>query len=59
MRHHVMIVLGLVIAGIFLWRGLDALAEPGIGLREAYVAGGLVLALALIITGIRAWRARG
>ncbi len=57
MRHHLMIVLGLLIAGIFLWRGVEALGEPGLGLREAYVAGGLVLAAALVVTGIRAWRA--
>ncbi len=59
MKHHLMIVLGLILAGIFAWRASDAFAEPGFGLRELYVLGGFVVSGALIWSGIREWRAGG
>lgn len=58
MKHHLMIVLGLILAGIFAWRASDALADPGLGLRELYIAGGVVISAVLIWSGIREWRAR-
>ncbi|MEO1569177.1 MAG: hypothetical protein AAFR94_08135 [Pseudomonadota bacterium] len=53
MRNHVFITFGLVMAGIFTWRAIDALAEPGFGVADAYVLGGFALAAALIASGIR------
>jgi len=53
MRNHVFITFGLLMLGIFLWRGTETLAEPGISLAEAYVFGGFVLALVLIASGVR------
>ncbi len=53
MRHHAFITLGLVMLGIFLWRAVDALGRPGTGLEEVYIAGGVVLAGALIASGLR------
>lgn len=57
MKHHLMIVLGLILAGVFAWRAGEAIAEPGLGLRELYVAGGFLISAALIWTGVREWRA--
>lgn len=53
MRNHVYTTFGLIMLGIFLWRGMRALAEPGIGLPELYILGGFALSIALVVTGIR------
>jgi hypothetical protein len=55
MKSHLFIAIGLLIGAIFMMRGLEALAEPGIGLRELYIIGGFLIAAALIRTG---WRDR-
>lgn len=52
MKHHIMISLGLLMTLIFAFQGASALLEPGLGLREAYIAGGLILAGWLIFGGI-------
>ncbi|MEM7767101.1 MAG: hypothetical protein AAF253_06395 [Pseudomonadota bacterium] len=57
MKHHIMIALGLLLGLIFAYRGAIALATPGWGLPEAYIAGGLVLAGWLIRAGLAEWRA--
>lgn len=57
MKNHIMIALGLLMAAIFAYQGANALLEPGFGGREAYVAGGLVLAGWLIYGGLSEWRA--
>ena len=53
MKKHVYTIFGLVMLGIFLWRGIEAIARPGLGLEEVYVAGGICLALVLTTMGIR------
>ena len=58
MKHHFFIVLGLVLAGIFAWRAVDALNAPGLGLAELYVLGGFILSGALIWSGVKEWRAK-
>jgi len=57
MKHHIMIALGLSMAAIFAYQGALALIEPGIGGKEVYVAGGLILAGWLIYAGLAEWRA--
>lgn len=57
LKHHLMIAAGLIMFIIFLFRGANALAVPGIGLAEAYVAGGLFLAVLVILKGVANWRA--
>lgn len=57
MKHHIMIALGLLMATIFSYQGAMAWLDPGIGGREAYVAGGLLLAGWLIYSGLSEWRA--
>ena len=52
MKHHIMLALGLLMAVIFAYQGANALLEPGFGVKEAYVVGGLVLASWLIFGGI-------
>ena len=56
MRHHIMIALGLLLLVIFAIRAVNALAAPGLGLHEAYVAGGFALAIWLLWSGIRDFR---
>ena len=56
MKHHLMITLGLVMAVIFVWRGVEAFSQPGLGVREAYVAGGFLIAGLLVVSGLREWR---
>jgi hypothetical protein len=53
MKKHVYTIFGLLMLGIFLWRGAEAVARPGLGLEEVYIAGGVVLALVLTAMGIR------
>lgn len=57
MKHHIMIALGLLMAAIFAYLGAIAILEPGLGGREVYVAGGLILAVWLIFGGLAEWRA--
>ncbi|MEM9739122.1 MAG: hypothetical protein AAF829_04575 [Pseudomonadota bacterium] len=56
MKHHIMIALGTLMLIIFGVQGFHALSEPGLGVREAYVAGGLILAGWLIKSGLAEWR---
>lgn len=53
MKHHIMIALGLLMAVIFGYRAAMALLEPGLGVREAYLLGGLVIAAWLIFSGLK------
>jgi len=53
MKAHLFISAGLLIAGIFIWRGLEALNAPGIGLKELYILGGFIVAGLLIHNGLR------
>ena len=55
-KHHIMIALGVLLLLVFSYRGALALLEPGIGGKEAYLAGGLILSGWLIIGGIAEWR---
>ena len=47
--------MGLLFAAIFFMRGLEALAEPGLGLHELYILGGFVVAGFLVHAG---WKER-
>ncbi|MEP6343607.1 MAG: hypothetical protein ABJ275_09850 [Maricaulaceae bacterium] len=47
------ISVGLLLAAIFCMRGLEALNEPGLGLREIYILGGFVAAGLLIHAGFK------
>ncbi|MEL7232422.1 MAG: hypothetical protein AAGJ85_07925 [Pseudomonadota bacterium] len=58
MGPHLKIALGLVLVGIFLFRGLEALSIPGLGIRELYVVGGFVLAGVLIHQGWKGVQAK-
>lgn len=51
-----MIALGLLMLITFAVQGFHAISEPGWSLREAYVAGGLVLGGWLIKSGLAEWR---
>lgn len=51
MKQHIMLALGILLLAIFFGQGYLALMEPGWGLKEAYVAGGLFLAGWLIKGG--------
>ena len=51
MKSHMFISIGLLIGAIFFWRGIEALNEPGLGLKEAYVFGGFVAAGLLVRQG--------
>lgn len=53
MKHHIMIALGLLMAVIFGYRMANAILEPGLGLSELYLGGGLVLAAWLIFAGLK------
>ena len=57
MKHHIMIAFGVLMAAIFSYQGAIALTEPGIGGKELYMAGGLILAAWLIYGGLAEWRA--
>ena len=58
MKSHLFISSGLLIAAIFFMRGLDAVAEPGLGLREVYILGGFLVAGLLIHAGWKERKAR-
>ena len=53
MKHHIMIALGLLIGTIFSFRLANALLVPGFGLSELYLMGGVVIAAALILFGLK------
>lgn len=55
MKSHLFIASGLLFAAIFFMRGLEALNEPGLGLREVYILGGFLVAALLIHAG---WKER-
>jgi len=55
MKHHIM--LGLLMAAVYSYRLAHALLVPGIGGREAYLAGGILLAAWLILAGLKERRA--
>ncbi len=57
-KSHIFISSGLLIAAIFLMRGLEALNEPGLGLREVYILGGFVVAGLLVHAGWKERKAR-
>ena len=56
LKHHIMISLGVLMGAIFSLRMANALITPGIGILEGYLAGGLVIAAALIFSGLKARR---
>lgn len=56
MKYHLMIAVGLTLLVTFAYRFAVALAAPGIGWHEAYLAGGMVLAGFVIRNGFVAWR---
>ena len=58
MKHHLFIAVGILLFLIFLQQGLDAVAAPGLGLRELYVFGGFVFAGLLIRLGLRIRKSR-
>ena len=51
-----MITLGLVLGLTFALRLARAILTPGLGTSEAYLAGGMVLSVWLIIGGLAEWR---
>ena len=53
MKHHVMIAMGLLMAAIFSFRLANALIEPGLGVVELYLLGGVMIAAALIFFGLK------
>ncbi|MEO1188535.1 MAG: hypothetical protein AAFW60_05635 [Pseudomonadota bacterium] len=53
MKHHIMIALGLLMAAIFSFRLANALLSPGLGMSELYLFGGIVIAAALIFSGLK------
>ena len=55
MKSHLFISFGLLIAAIFFMRGLEALNEPGLGLR---ILGGFLVAGLLIHAGLKERKAR-
>ena len=55
MKSHLFISSGLLIAAIFVMRGLEALNEPGLGVREIYILGGFIVAGFLVHAG---WKER-
>ena len=55
MKAHVFMASALLMAAIFLMRGLEALAAPGLGLREVYILGGFSVAAILFHVG---WKDR-
>ena len=58
MKSHLFISIGLLLAAIFIMRGLEALNEPGLGLRELYILGGFLVAGLLVREGWKERKAR-
>ncbi len=58
MKSHLFISVGLLLAAIFFMRGLEALNEPGLGLREVYILGGFFVAGLLVRAGWKELKAR-
>ncbi len=58
MKSHLFISVGLLLAAIFIMRGLEALNEPGLGLRELYILGGFLVAGLLVHAGWKERKAR-
>ena len=55
MKAHLFISVGLLFAAIFFMRGLEAVSEPGLGLKELYILGGFLISGFLIHAG---WKER-
>lgn len=53
MKHHIMIALGLLMTAMFSYRLSSALLSPGLGVSEVYLFGGIVIAAALIFSGLK------
>lgn len=53
MRAHLYIAFGLLIAAIFVFRAIEALNAPGLGLSELYVLGGFLIAALIIRMGLK------
>ena len=51
MKSHIFIAMGILIGAIFIWRGIDALKDPGLGLMEVYIFGGFIASGLLIRQG--------
>lgn len=58
MKSHLFISVGLLLAAIFIMRGLEALNEPGLGLRELYILGCFLVAGLLVHAGWKERKAR-
>jgi len=58
MKSHLFIAVGLLIAAIFLMRGLEALNDPRFGLREVYILGGFLVTGLLIHAGLKERKTR-
>lgn len=56
MKFHIMIALGLLMAGIFAFRGAQSFLAPGFGVPELYNLGGLAIAAALMFQGVQGFR---
>lgn len=56
MKAHVMLALGLLLGAVFALRLAMAVAAPGFGWNEAYLAGGVALSAWLVMGGIAEWR---
>ncbi|MAI89595.1 hypothetical protein [Ponticaulis sp.] len=44
MRVHAVLSIGILMLVIFAYRAANALLEPGLGVRELYILGGLIIA---------------
>lgn len=53
MKHHIMIAFGLLMAALFSYRMANAILEPGLGFHELYLLGGIVIAVWLIVAGLK------
>lgn len=56
MKHHIMLALGILLGLVFAVRLAVAILQPGLGFREVYLAGGLVLSALLMLGGVAEWR---
>ena len=53
MKAHLTLAIGILMAAIFAYRAANAFLEPVLGLLEAYVLGGLILAGWMMFSGSR------